>query len=144
MPEKIPHSLEGVAETLLITLYVRARESQRPDAMINDEIAVAMVNQIDCDFSRFRMQRHDEVGVIMRMNKFDSFVRDFLKQNPKAVVVHIGCGLDARFERVDNGIVEWFDLDMPDVIVLRQKLIRSKGNRYHILATSVFEDDGLK
>ena len=61
MPKKIPHSLEGVAETLLITLYVRARESQRPDAMINDEIAVALVNQIDCDFSRFRMQRHEEV-----------------------------------------------------------------------------------
>ena len=144
MPEKILHSLEGVSETLLITLYVRARESQRPDAMINDEIAVALVNQIDCDFSRFRMQRHDEVGVIMRMNKFDSFVRDFLKRNSDAVVVHIGCGLDTRFERVDNGFVEWFDLDLPDVIGLRQKLIQSRSDRYHILATSVFEDGWLE
>jgi len=143
MPEKIPQSLEGVSETLLMTLYVRARESQRPDAMIKDDSAVAMVNQLDCDFSRLRMQRHDEVAIILRMNKFDRHVRDFLVRYPEAAVVHIGCGLDTRFERVDNGLVEWFDLDMPDVIALRQKLIQSENNRYHTLATSVFEHGWL-
>jgi O-methyltransferase involved in polyketide biosynthesis len=144
MSETIEQNLGGVSETLLITLYVRARESQRPDGMIKDDLAVAMVNQIDCDFSRLRMQRHDEVAVIMRMNIFDSHVRDFLQRNPNAVVVHIGCGLDTRFERVDNGQVEWFDLDVPDVITLRQKLIRSESSRYHVLAASVFEKDWLE
>ena len=143
MSEKISHSLAGVPETLLITLYARARESQRPDAMIKDELAVAMVDQIECDFSRLRMQGHDEVAVILRMNKFDSHVRDFLARSPDAVVVHIGCGLDTRFERVDNGRVEWFDLDLPQVIELRQKLIPSQCNRQHALAASIFEDDWL-
>ena len=141
---KILHSLEGVSETLLMTLYARARESQRPDAMIKDDKAVAMVNQIECDFSRLRMQQHDEVAVILRMNKFDSHVRGFLKRNPEAVVVHIGCGLATRFERGDNGSVEWFDQDMPDVMALRQKLLPGEGSRYHTLATSVFEDGWLK
>ena len=36
MPEKISPSLGGVSETLLIPLYQRAQESQRPDAMIKD------------------------------------------------------------------------------------------------------------
>ena len=144
MTEKVLQSLEGVSETLLMTLNIRARESKRPNGMIKDDLAVGMVNQIDCDFSRLRMQRHDEVAVIMRMNKFDSYVRDFLKRNPNAVVVHIGCGLDTRFERVDDGRVEWFDLDMPDVMVLRQKLIQNERSRYHTLATSVFEDVWLE
>lgn len=143
MPEKILQSLEGVSETLLMTLYARARESQRPNAMIKDEKAVAMVDQLACDFSRLRMHRHDEIAVIMRMRRFDNYVRDFLTRNPDAVVVHIGCGLDTRFERVDNGHVEWFDLDLPDVIELRQKLIGSESNRYHTLATSVFDDNWL-
>ena len=39
MPEKILPSLEGVSETLLLTLYVRARESQRPNAMLKDDKA---------------------------------------------------------------------------------------------------------
>jgi len=144
MPEKVLQSLEGVSETLLIPLYVRARESQRPNAIIHDDVAVAIVNQIDCDFSRLRMQRHDELAVIMRMKKFDNHVRQFLQRNQKAVVVHIGCGLDTRFERVDDGRVEWFDLDLPDVMALRKKLIESQCSRYHTLVTSVFDEDWLE
>jgi O-methyltransferase involved in polyketide biosynthesis len=139
MSEKILQNLNGVSQTLLMTLYVRARESCRLNAMIKDDKAVAMVNQIEYDFSRLRMHRHDEVAVIMRMRKFDSHVRDFLTRDPDAVVVHIGCGLDTRFERVDNGRVEWFDLDVPVVMELRQKLISSESKRYHALAASVFD-----
>lgn len=69
--EKIPQSLEGVSETLLMTLLVRARESQRQNPLIKDDKAVAMVNQLDRDFSRLRMQRHDEIAIIMRMRKFE-------------------------------------------------------------------------
>lgn len=140
MATKIPLRLTGVSETLLMTLYVRARESQRPDAMIKDDKAVSMVEQLSGDFSRLRMHRHDEIAVIMRMKKFDRYVCDFLSRNPDAVVVHIGCGLDTRFERVDNGCLEWFDLDMPDVIELRRKLISDESERYHLIAASVFED----
>ena len=142
--EKVFQSLEGVSETLLMTLLVRARESQRPDAMIKDERAVEMVNIINRDFSRLRLQRHDEVAIIMRMGKFDCHVHDFLMRNPDAVVVHIGCGLDSRFERVDNEQVEWFDLDLLNVIELRKKFIPSEFSRHHSLATSVFDDDWIE
>jgi O-methyltransferase involved in polyketide biosynthesis len=142
--EKISPSLEGVSETLLMTLHVRARESRRPDGMIHDEKAVEIVERIAGDFSRLRMQRHDEIAVIMRMRKFDNHVRDFLARNPAAVVVHIGCGLDTRFERVDNGRLEWFDLDMPNVIELRRKLIERESERYHVLAASAFEEGWLE
>lgn len=144
MSEKILQSLDGVSETLLMTLYVRARESQRPDAMLKDEKAVEMVSRIACDFPRLRMHRHDEIAVIMRMRKFDNHARDFLRRNPEAVVVHIGCGLDTRFERVDNSRVQWFDLDMPDVIRLRQKLIETECERYRMIAASVFDDVWLE
>lgn len=139
MPEKISQSLAGVSETLLMTLYVRARESQQPDAMIHDDKAMEMVARIAGDFARLRMRRHDEIAVIMRMKKFDKHVCEFLARNPEGIVVHLGCGLDTRFERVDNGQVEWFDLDMPDVIELRRKLIDSESTRYHMLAASAFD-----
>lgn len=143
MTEKISPSLEGISETLLMTLYARARETQRPDALLKDQLAVSMVNQIEADFSRLRMQGHDEVAVILRMKKFDDFVRNFLARHPEGVVVHVGCGLDTRFERVDNGHVEWFDLDLPQVIELRKKLIAEANDRQHTLSGSVFEDGWL-
>lgn len=144
MTVKISPALYGVAETLLIPLYGRARESQRPDAMLKDETAEEMVTQIDYDFSRIKLQGHDLLGLILRVREFDRFVRQFLEIHPDGVVVHIGCGLDTRFERVDNGHVEWYDLDLPEVIALRRKLIRAKSERYHFLECSVFDSTWIE
>ncbi len=144
MPEKTTPNLKDVSETLLVTLYARAVESQRPDALIKDDKAVAMVKQMDCDFSRLKLHGHDEVAVILRMREFDRQAREFLSRNPDAFVVHIGCGLDTRFERVDNGQVEWFDLDLPGVIELRKNLIGGEKERYHLLSGSVFEGNWLE
>ena len=147
MPEKTLPNLNGVSETLLITLYARAVKSKRPDALLQDYKAVAIVERLDCDFSRFKLHGHDEVALIMRVLEFDRQAREFLTRNPEAMIVHLGCGLDTRFERVDNGLVEWFDLDLPEVVELRQTLIDPAKNgrdkpeveRYHLLSGSVFE-----
>jgi O-methyltransferase involved in polyketide biosynthesis len=105
---------------------------------------VDMAERLDCDFSQLIMHRHDQIAVIMRMKKFDDHTRDFLTRHPNGTIVHIGCGLDTRFERVDNGRVEWFDLDMPDVIALRRKLLSTDNERYHMLAASAFENDWME
>ena len=47
MSETTNQNLSGVAETLLMTLYIRAMESQRPDALIKDGKAEALVRQLD-------------------------------------------------------------------------------------------------
>jgi methyltransferase (TIGR00027 family) len=139
-------SLSDVAETLLIPLYIRAIESQRPDALLKDEQAVALVRQMDYDFSRIKQAKIDEevrVALVLRNREFDRYARGFLARYPEAVVVHIGCGLDARFERVDNGKVEWYDLDLPEVIELRRKFIGGEGARHHFLACSVLDSAWL-
>jgi len=135
-------TLAGVTETLLIPLYVRAIESQRPDALLKDEEAVALVERARADFAfidALTLDEGDRVAVILRNREFDRRVRRFMAQHPRAAVVHIGCGLDARFGRVDDGQVEWYDLDLPEVIALRNELVRGEGSRYHLLAFSVFD-----
>jgi O-methyltransferase involved in polyketide biosynthesis len=146
MSETTNQNLSGVAETLLMTLYIRAMESQRPDALIKDEKAVELVTRMDYDFDRVRqvkMDEDDKVTVILRNREFDRFAQDFLARHPEAVVVHIGCGLDSRFERVDNGQVEWYDLDLPEVIALRRKFIGGESGRYHMLGCSAFDSAWL-
>jgi O-methyltransferase involved in polyketide biosynthesis len=146
MSETNTQDLSGVAETLLMTLYIRAMESQRPDALIKDEKAVALVTQMSYDFDRVRqikMDEDDKVGVILRNREFDRYARDFLARHPEAVVVHIGCGLDSRFERVDKGKVEWYDLDLPEVIELRRKSIGDEEGCYHLLGCSAFDSAWL-
>jgi len=146
MSETINPDLSGVAGTLLITLYIRAIESQRPDALIKDERAEALVRQLDQESLRKTLALTEDSGrvvLILKGRDFDRFAQDFLVRHPDAVVVHIGCGLDTRFERVDNGRVEWYDLDLPDVIELRRKLVGGEGERHHFLACSVLDNAWL-
>ena len=153
MSESANLNLSGVPETYLAPLYWKAMESQRPDAMIKDEKAVALVTQmmadeyIRFDFERVRQIPMNELLKAMRIiftREMDRYARDFLSRHPEAVVVHIGCGLDSRFERVDNGQVEWYDLDLPEVIELRRKLFGDEGERHHVLGCSVLEDAWLE
>ncbi len=147
MSEISNQSLSGVAETLFLPLYIRAMESQRPDALIKDEKAVALVKQMNPDSSwmaKMKVDEEDKVSLILRNREFDHSVRDFLTRNPEAVVVHVGCGLDARLERVDNGKVEWYDLDLPEVIELRRRCFGDEGARYHFLACSVLDPAWLE
>jgi O-methyltransferase involved in polyketide biosynthesis len=140
-------ALSGVAETLLIPLYNRAMESQRSDAIMKDEKAVALVTQMNYDFAQVRNIRMNEANKVARIiltREMDRYVRDFLSRHPQSVVVHFGCGFDSRFERVDNGQVEWYDLDLPEVIELRRKFIGDEGERYHLLGCSVLEDTWME
>ncbi len=69
MSETTSRNLSGVPETLLITLYIRAMESQRPDALIENEQAVTLVRQTDFDLARIKqikMDEDDKVAVILR------------------------------------------------------------------------------
>jgi len=142
-----------VSETLLIPLYYRAIETQRPDAMIQDEKAVELIRRLssqgplryDSDWlKQTPMSEVNRVLRIMLTRQMNHYTRDFLDRHPEAVVVHIGCGLDSRFERVDNGQVEWYDLDLPDVIELRRKFIGNERGRYHLLGYSALEDAWLE
>lgn len=65
----------------------------------------------------------------------DRMVRSFLTRYPEGTIVNIGCGLDTTFERVDNGKLRWYDLDLPDVIELRSKFVAQSERRKFIAAS---------
>ena len=149
MSETPSQILSGVPETLLIPLYLRAMESQRPDAMMKDEKAVALVTHKSFDFTGIRQIPMNEALNVMRImqaREMDRYARDFLSRHPEAVVIHIGCGLDSRFERVAerSSQVEWYDLDLPEIIELRRSFIGDAKERYHLLGCSVFEEAWLE
>jgi len=134
--------LSDVEGSLLLPLYFRAIESQRPDALIRDEFAQSLVEKLNLDepyFSNAQVGEEVKVSILLRNRQFDRITVDFLTKNPDAVVVSLGCGLDTRFERVDNGRVIWFDLDLPEVIALRKELIGGEAGRYHLLACSALD-----
>lgn len=123
-------------ETLLIPLYSKAVMGKRPNSIFTDLKAEEVLGCVEYDFSRLKIPEKTVVMMCMRAKKLDSYAREFLSRNPGCVVLHLGCGLDSRCLRVDDGKVEWYDLDMPDVIDLRRKFYEESG-RYHMISSSV-------
>jgi O-methyltransferase involved in polyketide biosynthesis len=84
--ELVDPALSGVAETLLILLYNRAMESQRPDAIMKDEKVVEIVTQMSYDFDqirKIRMHEENKVVRIMLTREIDRYARDFLGRDPE-------------------------------------------------------------
>lgn len=137
MASKQSIQLGPVQETLLVPLYARAADTRKKRPVLNDHKAVEMVESIDWDFQRFN-QRWRIAAATLRTAMFDVLVKDFLSRHPEGTVVEIGAGLNTRFERLDNGAVHWFDLDLPDTIELRRKFFTDSARRT-TLAASVLD-----
>jgi len=110
MAEKI--DIGGVAETMLQTLYARAKASQSEPHYIYDKKAIEIASQLDYDFSAADKDYAMSSGVLARTIVLDRMVSEYLAENPGAVVVNIACGLDTRCYRME-GYSRWYNLDLP-------------------------------
>jgi len=135
--------LEGIAETLLIPLCYRAVEAHRPDALVHDNRAQEIIDQLGIDPAHLKWRASQQAFAMLRARQFDRWTKAFLACHPKAVVVEIGCGLDARFDRVDNGQVTWVDMDLPEVIAFRRRFFKD-GTRRQVASHSVFDLDWME
>ena len=117
--------LTGVSETALLTLQVRAGEARRPDSLIDDPIAIQLVESIDFDFAKFGFSRRQDMA--LRAKAFDLYTRRYLKDHPAATVVALAEGLQTSFYRLgasDAGNeFRWITVDLPPMIELRNKLL---------------------
>ena len=121
-----------VQETTLIPLWARAIENERSEPILRDAKAAKMVASIDYDFDKFAKGRATQIGCCLRASILDEWVREYLARYPDGTVVEIGAGLDTRFDRLDNGRVTWFELDLPDVVDLRRRFFEETDRRRFI------------
>lgn len=133
---KIAPELGDIQETLLIPLAGRARDATRRRPVLSDKRACELVAALDYDFARFGGA--SLWGSVLRSAILDGWVRRFLAECPAATVVELGAGLNTRFDRLDNGEVRWFDLDLPDTIELRRRFFDDR-QRCTMLTGSVLD-----
>ncbi|MBD9125610.1 MAG: class I SAM-dependent methyltransferase [Lachnospiraceae bacterium] len=137
MKEKI--KLSGVPETMLQTIYARAKES-RGRGIIHDAKAEEIIEKLDYDFSLADKDSAMRSGVIVRTVVLDQLTKEWLAKHPGAVVVNIACGLDTRCYRVTS-YAHWYNLDLPETMAVREKLLPESGAISQI-AMSAMDDWG--
>ncbi|WP_158562779.1 class I SAM-dependent methyltransferase [Marinitenerispora sediminis] len=137
-PDTPKVAFTGTKATMLATLYARAVQSAAPDPVLADPWAVEAVAALDYDFRRLRTRRTDTVSVAVRARTFDRLALEMLAREPGAAVLHLGCGLDSRALRIGvppSGA--WYDVDYPDVVDLRRRLLPAPEGEYHLLGASL-------
>lgn len=137
MREKI--KLFGVPETMLQTIYARAKESGGRGA-IHDAKAEEIIEKLDYDFSLAEKDTAMCSGVIARTIVLDRLTKAWLGAHPSAVVVNIACGLDTRCYQM-SGYAHWYNLDLPETMAVREKLLPESGTISQI-AMSAMDDWG--
>jgi O-methyltransferase involved in polyketide biosynthesis len=123
-PVRAKADLVGVSETALLTLNARACEARRPDAVIDDPMAITLADSIDFDFAKFGRTHQD---FALRALTFDLHTRRYLNEHPSATVVALAEGLQTSFWRLDaaipNGQFRWLTVDLTPIVDLRARLL---------------------
>ena len=142
MPEKIHMELGDVQKTLFLPLWGRAIETQKSTPLLIDRAAAEIIKKIDYNFPEAtkHLSSVSHLGWIARSLHIDSTIKRLIEKYPTATVVNIGCGLDTTFDRIDNGLILWYNLDLPDVIALRSKLIPDHERRVCIAGSFLSHD----
>jgi len=118
-----------VQETLVIPLFGRLVCSERFPELFSDPGAKRICDSLDYDFAEKRKKMESAAGlfgaleVAQRQYNLRCEVENYLKAHPKAAVVNLGCGLDDTFSKVDNGECKGYNIDLPDVIKVRNDLL---------------------
>ena len=137
--EKYKIEKDSVQETLIIPLYGRRLCSRRFPGLYQDTTAAMLMEKVDYDFSPLErqanglMQTFGALEVAMRQNDLAWEVQDYLNAHPRAAVINLGCGLDNTGRACDNGRCSIWNIDLPDVIELRDRLLPA-GEREENLA----------
>ncbi len=145
--------INQISQTAFLTLQCHAMDAQSKHPVLNDRSSLQTLEKLKAsimtsDTALHRRIRGDKVRkslvdyTVRRARKYDDSIRDYLGRYPDATVINIGCGLDDRFSRIDNGSVTFYDLDLPDIMNIKKELFPQQERYFHI-SQSVFAFDWM-
>ncbi len=134
--------MNGVNKTLYIPLYGKALVSSK-NIIILDKKAEEIWEKEGFELKGKSKSKWLAYYMAMRAAIYDEWLEKEIDSNPNAIVMHIGCGMDSRIERVSKQSKMWYDIDFPDVVEERRKYY-TETDTYHMLAMDMRTDEWKK
>lgn len=134
--------MNNVNKTLYIPLYGKAFVS-RKGIILNDVKAEEIWNAEGFTLKGKSRSKWLAYYMGMRSAVFDSWLREQMQEDKDAIIIHIGCGMDSRIERVGTMQHEWYDVDFPDVIAERKKYYQ-ESVEYHMVESDARKNDWIR
>ncbi|HDS07601.1 MAG TPA: class I SAM-dependent methyltransferase, partial [Bacteroides sp.] len=143
--------LNAVSETALITLKARVIEAEKPAPLLHDPMGREIMDKLSSLVSTGTQKRVLEKKLksslisylALRARKYDDYTRTFLKENPGGWVVSLGSGFDTRYWRISEKPWKYIEIDLPEVIVVKRKVLGTDPE-YEMIGCSVLDDDWIE
>jgi O-methyltransferase involved in polyketide biosynthesis len=120
-------------DSLFLTLCCRALDHRAPHPVLGDALADQIVRELDYDSSTLRIDANLVNTCALRAKRMDEVAADFVARHPDAVGLDLGAGLDTRVARIDPpSTVDWYDVDFPAVVGLRERVVPDSANPHPI------------
>ena len=134
--------MNEVNKTLYIPLYGKSAVS-RKHIILNDPTAERIWDAEGFPVRGKSASKWLSYNMAMRARVFDDWTDSMLARDKDSLVLHIGCGLDSRCERVRNPCKLWIDCDFPEVISLRRKYYR-ETEQYRMLPLDASDPEQIE
>lgn len=136
--------LETYTDRIYLPLYARAFETLRSDAIFQDECALKWFKSLEIDRRKVAGGTVALLGCVLRSYRFDLLVSAFIREHPGCLVLNIGAGLCTRFSRLSPVGVSWCDVDIPEVMNLRQQYTPlTQAASYQTVSATLWEFDEI-
>ena len=139
-----------VSETALITLKARVVESRRKKPVIEDPVALEcflmLQSLLPIEIRKRILDRKLPLTltryIALRARKYDRYTKQFLSEYNDGLVVSLGCGFDTRYWRISKEPWKYVEIDLPNVIEVKKKVLGDTAP-YPMIGRSVLEEDWI-
>lgn len=131
-------NLMPISETLYIPLAARAAEAKKDNPLFRDDQSAKILYALNLNGKITDGGIISTLGILARTMIIDKEIKRMAAENANATIINLGVGLDTRITRVDNGLLTWYDLDLPDVIRIRGQFFQ-ENERVQFVPKSVLD-----
>ena len=134
--------MNNVNKTLYIPLRGKAYVSGR-GIILHDPKAEEIWNEVKFPLKGKSASKWLAYYMGMRAAVFDRWTKARMDEEPQAVILHIGCGLDSRCDRVEAQGHLWLDVDFPQVMEERRKYYH-ETEEYRMVCADITDPQWLE
>lgn len=120
--------LQGIADTLFIPLEARIFSSKKYPEYFFDEKALSLEAQIPDNGIRKKSSEYVLMASVARYYNMDTMVKAFICKHGQCNIVCLGSGLETAYYRLGEKTAIFYEVDLPEVIGIRRKLLGEHAN----------------
>ena len=130
-----------ISKTLFVPLYGRIYTTEHFPNILNDITALKLKNKIPPEEKP--QSQYTYIASAVRSRNIDIYINNFLRTNPDGIIVEIGCGLESTYFRHPNIKTRFYDIDLPEVIDYREKIM-PLGENQKLIKGDLFKEEWIE